>query len=228
MRPSARSFQGSTVLCAGSTFASDLDALQVLPDTYSGVSPGSATNLKVSERTRPATTSATGSACRNTHKQRFERVRRCLESARWWDTGRKWPPGGDPCRRDRPVRGHVLHRQRPSQRDRRLHADPGVPTAASSPRSRSSPTCSPRTTPRRYPLSPTSAGVVTSVRIKHGGSSATPGTAGLRILGTDFSDYDRRRSLHRHHAGRGRPTSHGRRACRPGSSSSSPRRAAPG
>jgi hypothetical protein len=45
----------------------------------------------------------------------------------------------------------------------------------------------PAENPAPNPLSPTSAGVITSVRIKHAGTSASPGSAGLRILGTDFT-----------------------------------------
>jgi hypothetical protein len=53
----------------------------------------------------------------------------------------------------------------------------------------------PADNPTPYPLSPTTAGVITSVRIKHGGTSATPGVAGLRILGTDFNGSIANRSL---------------------------------
>lgn len=53
----------------------------------------------------------------------------------------------------------------------------------------------PADNPTPYPLSPTAAGVVTSVRIKHGGTGATPGSAGLRLLGTDFNTSIANRSL---------------------------------
>jgi hypothetical protein len=45
----------------------------------------------------------------------------------------------------------------------------------------------PSSDPTPFPLSPTTAGVVVSVRIKHGPVSATPGQAGLRVLGGTFT-----------------------------------------